>query len=104
MANRIFELFAAQTVDGDSGPFALDSDLFTVYVSGLLDGGTVRMYSSPDKVNWFPIVGGWFSETKKGQPVEYAEPFNENVLFLKAVLADAGVAADVTVTVLTTHR
>ena len=104
MANRIFTLFDAQTVDGDSGPFALDSDQFTAYVSGLLDGGTVRLYSSPDKVNWFPIVGAWFSETKKGAPVEYAEPFNENVVFIKAVLQDAGLTAAVTVTVLATHR
>lgn len=104
MANRVFNLFDGQAVDGDSGPFALDCDKFTVYVSGLLDGGTVRLFSSPDKVNFFPIVGGWFSETKKNQPVEYSEPYDENVVFLKAVLEDAGVAADVTVTVLATHR
>jgi len=97
MSNRVFTLLENETADIVSDPFALDSGQFTVYVTGQLDGGVITLETSPDNTDWYPLVGGIFSATKKNQPVDYVSTFDDNVIFLRARLDGAGVAAGATV-------
>lgn len=97
MANRVFTLLNQETADVVGDPFALDSDKFTVYVNGQLDGGVITLETSPDNVTWYPVLGGIFSATKKGQPANFVTTFDDAVMLLRATLDGAGPLANVSV-------